>query len=160
MADAEVAAAMGRNVTPKKVVTSQDAALRSESQELVDSITSPFKLRPSTHSTMSQGWSPATKEMLESISTDVLQGDVSKLKLVPGDAALQTPTPPKTGDLTQRSGKPDRTFTSTGDEPPTPGTLRTVPRTDTRMVSMSTGRELPWIRQMLQPSLKTCNHKR
>ena len=120
LADAEVAAAMGQKITPKKVVTSQDAALRSESQELVDSITSPFKIRPSTQSTMSQGWSPATKEMLESISTEVLQGDVSKLKLLPGDAALQTPTPPKSSSSTQRSGKPEHTFTSTGEEPPTP----------------------------------------
>ena len=91
---------------------------------------------------MSQGWSPATQEMLENISTDVLQGDVSKLKLVPGDAVLQTPTPPKPGSSTQRSGKPESTFTSTGEEPPTPGTLRAAPRTDARLVSMSTGREL------------------
>ena len=35
LADAEVAAAMSRNVTPKKVVTSQDAALRSESHATI-----------------------------------------------------------------------------------------------------------------------------
>ena len=142
LADAEVAAAMGRNVTPKKVVTSTEAALRSESQELVDTITSPFKMRPSTQSTLSQGWSPDTKEMMENISANVLQGDVSKLKLVAGDAALQTPTPPKAGGSTQRIGKPVRTFVSTGEEPPTPGTLQTALKAGARMVSLSTGREL------------------